>query len=149
MKAALLKKYLSVCKVEGDGVRFSTSQPTAGKPMDMVTYILPLVPPTSKDQGPCRQTQTDEDEVIIVPMVQKTEQESTPAQPFEAEIVFVEPEPVQGAASIQEELDRVFLRYRSHYLRNPAPLLDKEALDLNFQGRLTIEQESQLRASLP
>lgn len=151
MRAALLKKYLSLRKVEGSGMKMPTPQPetTPGRPMDMVTYVLPLVPPTNKDQGPCRQTQTDDDEVIIVPTVAKVAQESSP-QPFEAEVFFVEPEPVQSSPpSILEDAAFVFLRSRSHYLRNPAPKLAPEALDLNFQGRFTIEQEAQLRASLP
>jgi len=150
MRAALLKKYLSLRTVEGSGMKVPKPETTPGRPMDMVTYVLPLVPPTSKDQGPCRQTQTDDDEVVIVPTVAKVAQESSP-QPFEAEVFFVEPQPVQSSPpSIQEDAAFVFLRSRAHYLRNPAPKLTPEALDLNFQGRFTAEQEeAQLRASLP
>jgi hypothetical protein len=118
--------------------------------MDMVTYVLPLVPPTDKNVGPCRQTQTDDDEVVIIPTVAKVAQESSSSQPFEAEVFFVEPQPAQSSSpSIQEDAAFVFLRSRSHYLRNPAPKLNPEALDLNFQGRFTIEQEAEMRASLP
>lgn len=152
MRAALLKRYLSLRRQEGSGTKQPTPQPqtTSGRPMDMVTYVLPLVPPTDKDVGPCRQTQTDDDEVVIIPTVTKVAQESSSSQPFEAEVFFVEPQPAQSSSSsIQEDAAFVFLRSRSHYLRNPAPKLNPEALDLNFQGRFTIEQEAELRASLP
>lgn len=55
-----------------------------------------------------------------------------------------------GQYSSAQGLDEaafVFLRLKSHYLRNPAPLLAPELLQRNTQGRLTIREEEALRPS--
>lgn len=46
-----------------------------------------------------------------------------------------------------DEAAFVFLRMKSHYLRNPAPLLAPELLQRNTQGQLTIQEEENFRQS--
>ena len=52
-----------------------------------------------------------------------------------------------SAAQGLDEAAFVFLRLKSHYLRNPAPLLAPELLQRNTQGRLTIREEEAMRSS--
>ena len=52
-----------------------------------------------------------------------------------------------GIERVSGDPEAAFVFLRSHYLRNPAPLLSDEELELNFQGRLTIEKETETRNS--
>jgi len=52
-----------------------------------------------------------------------------------------------SAAQGLDEAAFVFLRLKSHYLRNPAPLLAPELLQRNTEGRLTIREEEAMRSS--